>query len=293
MERADPAELDLPAAQENDVRRQIAPENEQAIGDTERPSLPRQKPHRPLQCRVAGQQDADGGVQGEDGKADWQDEPGLHLTQQHRQDAGHAPHGRCVDQIILVGHQVAEQIAPHGGGAAVDFDCPPIAGWADIKGVGVHTPQAQRIETGCGYNGGQGAEDTAHDLRPAPVADCPNHGKQSGSLGQQGVGPQGGHIGKHQGPVLKGKHEHIFQVGPVVPGGEGLPHDPAGEGAGHQVQDEGGDLHPEPGDVQPPEGHQLQKERPNQPLIFHAKQLFGGDFKAHFHHAGPPGCWRR
>lgn len=91
IERTNPAELDLPAAQENDVRRQMAPENEQSIEDTERLALPRQKPHRPFQGRVAGQQDADGGVQGEDGKADGQDEPGLHLSQLHRQDTGRAP----------------------------------------------------------------------------------------------------------------------------------------------------------------------------------------------------------
>ena len=71
IERTNPAELDLPAAQENDVRRQMAPENEQSIEDTERL--------------------ADGGVQGEDGKADGQDEPGLHLSQLHRQDTGRAP----------------------------------------------------------------------------------------------------------------------------------------------------------------------------------------------------------
>ena len=33
MERGDPTELDLPAAQENDIHRQIAPEDEQAAGD--------------------------------------------------------------------------------------------------------------------------------------------------------------------------------------------------------------------------------------------------------------------
>ena len=51
------------------------------------------------------------------------------------------------------------------------------------------------------------------------------------------------------------------------------------KGAGHQVQDGEGDLYLGAGDAQAPEDHQLQKERPNKPLIFHTKQLFGGDFK--------------
>ena len=125
------------------------------------------------------------------------------------------------------------------------------------------------------------------------MADCPDHRQQSGGFGEQRIGPQGGHIRKHQGLALKGEHKHIFHVGPVVVRGEGLPHNPNREGTGHQVQDEGGDLHLESGDMQSPKDHHLQKERPNKPLIVHAKQLFGGDVKTHFHHAGPPEYLRR
>ena len=62
--------------------------------------------------------------------------------------------------------------------------------------------------------------------------------------------------------------------------GDGLAATPNREGTGHQVQDGGGDLHLESGDMQSPKDHHLQKERPNKPLIDHAKQLFGRYFKA-------------
>ena len=127
VERDNPANLELPAAQENNARSQIAPKKEQAVGNAERHPLSQQEPHRPLQCRVARQQDADGGIQRENDKTDGQNEPGLHLTQQHRQNTGHAPHGCGVDQIILVSRQIAEQVTPHGV-AAVGFGRPPAAG---------------------------------------------------------------------------------------------------------------------------------------------------------------------
>ena len=47
-------------------------------------------------------------------------------------------------------------------------------------------------------------------------------------------------------------------------------------------------LQGETGDVQAPKDHQIKEERPGQPLISDAEQLFGGHIKAHFHHAGPP-----
>ena len=170
----------------------------------------------------------------------------------------------------------------------MDFDRPPAGLGPDIKGVGVRAPQAQGIETEHDHNSGQGTEDTPQNLRPAPAAQRPDHSKQSGSLGEQGVGPQSGHVGEDQAVPRKGEHERVLQILPAVLRGEGLPHDPGREGAAHQIQDGGGDLYLEPGGVQAPKDHQLQKKRPGQPLIFYAKQLFGGDFKAHFHHAVPP-----
>ena len=55
MEQADSAGLDLPFAQKDDICGQIAPENEQAIRDTERPQLSRQEV---TACSRAGSQDS-------------------------------------------------------------------------------------------------------------------------------------------------------------------------------------------------------------------------------------------
>ena len=52
--------------------------------------------------------------------------PRLNLSKQRRQDAGRAPHNQGVDQIVLVGCQIAEQVTPYGI-AAVGADRPPAA----------------------------------------------------------------------------------------------------------------------------------------------------------------------
>ncbi|NCE64393.1 hypothetical protein D1159_07270 [Pseudoflavonifractor sp. 524-17] len=258
MERCDCADLDLPAAQEHSIRRQIAYENKQAVGGAEPSPLFGQKPHRLLQGRVTGQEDADGGVHREDAKADRKHKPCLYLSQQHRQDAGHPPHSRRVDQVILVGRQIAEQVAPHRV-TAVSLDRSPAFSGGTAEGIGVgpaqqqdrgqtadcqdrkkegrsaqqkncgkqdrrpkrpqHTPQAfSGIDAHGHKDGTDPAQDASRNLHPAPGGDRQHHGQQSGGLGEQRICPQGSRIGKHKAPVLKGKHKHIFHVGPAVPG---------------------------------------------------------------------------
>jgi hypothetical protein len=106
----------------------------------------------------------------------------------------------------------------------VDFGCLPAAFGSDVESIGVCTSQAQGIETGHHHNSGQGAEDAFQNLHPAPAGNRPSHGQQSSGLGQQGVGSQGSYIGKNQTAPLKGEHERVFEVFPVILRGKRLPH---------------------------------------------------------------------
>lgn len=101
------------AAKKDDVRNYVAKENEQAIGQAEAFLLVWQEVDSLIKRRIAGQQNAKGCVQGEDGKAHGRNKQALHLSEKEGKHAGNTPHCHCICEIIFMSHKIPEQIAPY------------------------------------------------------------------------------------------------------------------------------------------------------------------------------------
>ena len=134
-----PADLKLPTAQKEPLRNQMAGAEEQTVGKAEGASLPRQKTDGLLGTGVAGQQDPHGGVEGEQGKPQRGHPHPRNLPEEQGQHPGHAPQDPGVDQVVLMGQQIPDQVAPQGR-----LPREPVTGQAGfprpVEGVPVRVP---------------------------------------------------------------------------------------------------------------------------------------------------------
>lgn len=110
----DAAGLKLPAYEKKAVGGQVTQKDEGAVRQAECPFLTGQKADSLFQLRIAGQQDADGRIQGKDGEAHRYDSQAFYLPEKEGQHTGDSPHDYGVHQIISMCCQVSEQVTPHG-----------------------------------------------------------------------------------------------------------------------------------------------------------------------------------
>ena len=102
----DSSQLDLPADKKEGIRDSIAQKEKQTIRKIESSFLLRQRTDGLFCSRVTGEQNTNGSIQGEYGKAHGHSNRLGNPAEEKRQNTGSTPKDRRICQIVFVGSQV-------------------------------------------------------------------------------------------------------------------------------------------------------------------------------------------